>query len=189
MGCNNSDNDSNDKYFLQDEETLRRLKDEYLTESINFAKKLSYECNEPELATLYCPSFSSKGCGCIVKYLYSGTNSTAHDRQQKALDLLNYHRRAGELNRNESILVNTGDDEYNVSSENELHIDECEESNLIEGFRKPHYKCKSRDFEKFVMTSRTKLRSEYALCEKATQRILMYSNNFLHKESKTAPQR
>lgn len=168
---------------------MQQLKDQYLTESVNFAKNLSYECNEPEVATLYCSSFNGKGCGCVEKYLSSGTSSNVtNDRQQKALDLLSYRRRAIDLNKNRSFL-NMGENDYrNVSSENELHIDECEES-FFNSFRKPHYKCKSKEFEKFALDSRIKLRSEYALCEKATQKILMYSNNFLHKESKTAPQR
>ncbi|XP_046414365.1 uncharacterized protein LOC124176757 isoform X1 [Neodiprion fabricii] len=173
---------------IHDAEKLLQLKNDYLTESMNFAKKLSLDCNEPDLAMLYCPSFSVKGCGCIEKYLFSEANSATHETQLKALDLLSYHRRAEELNRNGRFSNASEDDYCNVHSENELHIDECED-NLIEGFRKPHYKCKSRDFEKFVLSSRIKLRTEYALCEKATKKILMYSNNFLHKESKTAPQR
>lgn len=171
----------------RDAESVRQLKDQYLTESMNFAKKLSYECNEPELAALYCPSFSGKGCNCIAKYLFSGANSTAHERRLKVLDLLSYHRKARELNTNRNF-SNTKEEDCDLRSGKKLHIDECED-NFIEGCRKPHYKCKSRDFEKFALTSRIKLRSEYALCEKTTQKILMYSNNFLHKESKTAPQR
>ncbi|XP_012267181.2 uncharacterized protein LOC105692512 isoform X2 [Athalia rosae] len=171
----------------QESGLLQELKNQYITESMKSAQKIAQECNQPELAALYCPSFSSKGCGCIEKYLSSDSESSSHERQLKALNLLNYHRKAGELNSKQNF-QNSGKEDYTLHSENELHVDECED-NLIEDFAKPHYKCKSRNFEKFVLTTRLKLRTEYALCEKATKKILMYSNNFLHKASKTSPHR
>ena len=48
---------------------------------------------------------------------------------------------------------------------------------------------RSKDFEAFVLKNRRYLREELHLCEKASQRILMYSNNFLHKKLKTSPGR
>lgn len=47
---------------------------------------------------------------------------------------------------------------------------------------------KSQEFADFVLTNRKVLREELKLCERATQRILGYSNNFLHKRLKTDPQ-
>jgi len=44
---------------------------------------------------------------------------------------------------------------------------------------------KSKRFEQFVMSERRTLREEANLCERATQKILLYSNNFLHKKLKT----
>ena len=48
---------------------------------------------------------------------------------------------------------------------------------------------KSKEFEEFVLTNRRYLRDDIKLCERATQRILLYSNNFLHKKLKTEPER
>ena len=45
---------------------------------------------------------------------------------------------------------------------------------------------RSKDFETFVLKNRQYLREELHLCEKASQRVLMYSNNFLHKKLKTS---
>nr|XP_032623442.1 uncharacterized protein LOC116817434 [Chelonoidis abingdonii] len=44
-------------------------------------------------------------------------------------------------------------------------------------------------FEDFVLKNRRVLREELKLCERATQRILGYSNNFLHKKLKTSSQK
>jgi hypothetical protein len=46
---------------------------------------------------------------------------------------------------------------------------------------------KSKEFEDFVLEQRKHLRQELKLCEQATQRVLCYSNNFLHKKLKTDP--
>jgi hypothetical protein len=43
---------------------------------------------------------------------------------------------------------------------------------------------RSKRFEAFVMEEREKLKQERHLCEAAVQRILCYSNNFLHKKLK-----
>lgn len=44
----------------------------------------------------------------------------------------------------------------------------------------------SEQFEQFVAQHRPRLR-ELRLCERATQRVLFYSNNFLHRCLKTEP--
>lgn len=50
-------------------------------------------------------------------------------------------------------------------------------------------KRRSKEFEEFVLKNRQYLREELHLCERASQRVLMYSNNFLHKKLKTSPSR
>ena len=45
---------------------------------------------------------------------------------------------------------------------------------------------RSKEYETFVLKNRQFLREELHLCEKASQRVLMYSNNFLHKKLKTS---
>lgn len=44
---------------------------------------------------------------------------------------------------------------------------------------------KSKQYETFVINKRQYLREDMHLCERATQKILLYSNNFLHKRLKT----
>ncbi|KAG1682627.1 hypothetical protein GQR58_010756 [Nymphon striatum] len=46
---------------------------------------------------------------------------------------------------------------------------------------------KNENYVKFVFENRQYLRHDLKLCEKATQKILCYSNNFLHKKLKTEP--
>ncbi|XP_023239006.1 uncharacterized protein LOC111637676, partial [Centruroides sculpturatus] len=48
---------------------------------------------------------------------------------------------------------------------------------------------RSHQFEDFVLKQRKYLREELHLCERATQKVLMYSNNFLHKRLRTEPER
>ena len=44
---------------------------------------------------------------------------------------------------------------------------------------------KNEKFAEFVLSKRQHLKYELNLCERATQKILCYSNNFLHKRLKT----
>ncbi|XP_030391476.1 uncharacterized protein LOC115636030 isoform X2 [Gopherus evgoodei] len=48
---------------------------------------------------------------------------------------------------------------------------------------------RSLAFEDFVLKNRRVLREELKLCERARQRILEYTNNFLHKKLKTSSQK
>ncbi len=43
----------------------------------------------------------------------------------------------------------------------------------------------SKEFGDFVLATRKVLREEYKICERGCQRVLLYSNNFLHKRLKT----
>ena len=47
---------------------------------------------------------------------------------------------------------------------------------------------RSKKYEDFVLDKRAKLREEYSLCEKAAQKLLGYSINFLYKKLRTNPQ-
>ena len=44
---------------------------------------------------------------------------------------------------------------------------------------------RSVNYEMFVQQQRQRLREDMGLCEKATKKILHYSNNFLYKKLKT----
>ena len=47
---------------------------------------------------------------------------------------------------------------------------------------------RSKKYEDFVLDKRAKLREEYFLCEKAAQKLLGYSINFLYKKLRTNPE-
>lgn len=48
-------------------------------------------------------------------------------------------------------------------------------------------KHRQKEYENFILDTRQSLRNELRLCERACQRILLYSNNFLHKRLKSTP--
>jgi len=47
---------------------------------------------------------------------------------------------------------------------------------------------RSKKYEEYVLDKRNLLRTEYTLCEKAAQKLLGYSINFLYKKLRTNPQ-
>ena len=47
---------------------------------------------------------------------------------------------------------------------------------------------KSKPFENYVLEQRACLKEKYGLCETGTKRVLLYSNNYLHKRLKTNPE-
>lgn len=47
---------------------------------------------------------------------------------------------------------------------------------------------KSKPFETYVLEKRASLKKKYGFCETGTKRVLLYSNNFLHKRLKTDPE-
>lgn len=47
---------------------------------------------------------------------------------------------------------------------------------------------RSKKYEEYVLLIRSKLRNQYFLCEKAAQKLLGYSINFLYKKLRTNPQ-
>jgi hypothetical protein len=48
---------------------------------------------------------------------------------------------------------------------------------------------RAEGFEQFILEHRIHVRQEMGLCERASQKLLMYSNNFLHKDLKTGPEK
>ena len=67
--------------------------------------------------------------------------------------------------------------------------DESEKEKQKQQFPRGLRQKKSKAFEEFVLTNRQYLRKELKLCERGVQRILLYSNNFLHRKLKTSPNR
>lgn len=48
---------------------------------------------------------------------------------------------------------------------------------------------RAEGFERFILANRLQVRHEMGICERACQRLLFYSNNFLHKDLKTGPEK
>lgn len=48
-------------------------------------------------------------------------------------------------------------------------------------------KRRSAEYEQFVFSTRERLKKELMICERGAQTLLIYSNNFLHKQLKTSP--
>lgn len=148
-------------------------RDGYLAEAHAFAKSIAQRVGRPAFERLFCPTFKNRPCGCIQTFIsHQGDDveSTLENRVESLLQLFNT---ACDLNRRKNLFP-----EYQLS---EQKSKEKSLSNSTE--------CKQRqkDYEHFVLNTRQLLREKLHLCERACQRILLYSNNFLHKRLKSTP--
>ncbi|XP_078082391.1 uncharacterized protein LOC144502398 [Mustelus asterias] len=120
---------------------------------------------------LCCPLFVNKPCQCLQNYI-----------KGKGDELSECRRRAGNLLQL-------------LKESRRLSLLKCYDENQVRQLEKPRKRGvglgngqrKSKAFEAFVLKNRIVLKTELKLCERATQRILGYSNNFLHKKLKTDP--
>ncbi|PNF22840.1 hypothetical protein B7P43_G02171 [Cryptotermes secundus] len=156
-------------------------KDCYLKKAAEFAASLAASLQDPDALRLYCPAFKSSACQCLQKYI-SADGKGQEESNGRALHLLSLMKEAERLTK-----------QRNVQHSNESNTEEGTGTDKHEK-RKPQVpcglqKCRSKEFEEFVLRNRQYLRVELHLCERASQRILMYSNNFLHKKLKTSPNR
>ncbi|XP_067825989.1 uncharacterized protein [Heptranchias perlo] len=122
---------------------------------------------------LCCPLFVKKPCRCLQNYI-KRTGDELSESRNRAVNLLQLLKEAKHLS--------------SLKCYDEIEIQELEKPRkravgLGNGQRK------SKAFEEFVLKNRSVLRNELKLCERATQRILGYSNNFLHKKLKTDPEK
>ncbi|XP_053380699.1 uncharacterized protein LOC123547928 [Mercenaria mercenaria] len=134
-------------------------KKEYLQEVDHFIKTVKTEFDDPLVEKLFCPLSQKKLCGCLQKYIQSTGNSHVPV-------FISLMKEAIELRKEKS---------YPVTEDNK-------KVKLI-GLGNGHKK--SKRYEEFVLNQRRVLKEDMRLCERATQKILMYSNNFLHKRLKT----
>ncbi|XP_064649677.1 uncharacterized protein LOC135501476 isoform X2 [Lineus longissimus] len=151
-------------------------KEKYLKDAKEFGESLAQQLNEPLADRLYCPKFVKKACGCIQTYIM-GMNSGNYDSSSKrALELLELLTAAKELASLK--FYDTGVAIPKVKNRRGTIGLGC-------GQRR------SKIFEAFVLEERRKLKEGeklcdgFCLCELACQRLLCYSNNFLHKKLKT----
>ncbi|XP_064476866.1 uncharacterized protein LOC135390855 [Ornithodoros turicata] len=148
-------------------QTQLEEKKRYLDEAQAFAADLAKSINNPAAERLYCPVFRTPhgGCGCMQKYLV-GTDDGTHNRARILLQLLQEAKRLAQQKC------------YNWSDA------KCRRGGQSVGLGNGQKR--SSSFELFVAEHRPRLR-DLQLCERATQRVLFYSNNFLHRVLKTEP--
>ncbi|XP_074871267.1 uncharacterized protein LOC142023822 isoform X2 [Carettochelys insculpta] len=117
---------------------------------------------------LCCPAYARKPCLCLQNYL-SAPGPCESESQTRALELLRLLRESKQLKAMKFCSNGAGQ--------------AAGESSRRRGQRR------TPAFEDFVLRHRRALREELKLCERATQRILGYSNNFLHKKLETSRER
>ncbi|KAG8224059.1 hypothetical protein J437_LFUL001136, partial [Ladona fulva] len=147
-------------------------KDGYLLESEAFACSLAERLNEPDAKRLYCPHFKTEPCGCLQRYLKGKDNEDLSKMDERAVKLLELLKKAKHL-RSEKV-----DPSQSAAPQSKGVKKEPSQNSWVKSRR-------SVVFEEFVLSHRISLREELHLCERASQRVLMYSNNFLHKELKS----
>uniref|UniRef100_H3BDW0 Uncharacterized protein n=1 Tax=Latimeria chalumnae TaxID=7897 RepID=H3BDW0_LATCH len=134
-----------------------------------FVKSLVDLLGDEDARKLCCLVFTKKPCQCLQNYIKASVN--ARTLIQAVMPLLKEARRLSSLKF------------YNENEMQQSGKSKRPAIGLGNGQRK------SKAFEEFVLKNRKVLREDLKLCERATQRILGYSNNFLHKKLKTDPER
>ncbi|GLH07875.1 Protein of unknown function [Gryllus bimaculatus] len=136
-------------------------KAEFQEECVRFSASLVEKLRDSDASRLYCPAFTLHPCKCLQNYL---TCPDEEEESHRAESLLNLLKKAKQLSAQKNSFG---------------FVQNPRPRGLL--------KCKSQMFEEFVQETRLYLRSQLKLCERACQRVLMYSNNFLHKHLKSAP--
>ncbi|XP_074618828.1 uncharacterized protein LOC141877682 [Acropora palmata] len=148
-------------------------KRKYQEEASQFAMSLVEGLGDPDASRLSCPHFKFRACGCLQSYIV-GDGTNAQESRERASDMLQLLKKAKELSSKKCYDT----EEVRTQSKTSKR---SKNIGLGNGQRK------SGEFEEFVLEKRKYLRNEVKLCERATQRVLLYSNNFLHKRLKTDP--
>lgn len=148
-------------------------KRKYQEDASQFAMSLVEGLGDPDASRLSCPHFKFRACGCLQSYIV-GDGSNAQESRERASDMLQLLKKAKELSSKKCYDT----EEVRTQSKTSKR---SKNIGLGNGQRK------SGEFEEFVLEKRKYLRNEVKLCERATQRVLLYSNNFLHKRLKTDP--
>ena len=143
-------------------------KRKYHSNCRSFGSSLVQLLNDSSAERLYCPNLRSSGkaCACLQRYVI-GSDDNLNEKQRRAEDLLDLLRKAKQLSQQKCYSITNPKFGQKIG--------------LGNGHKK------SKEFEHFVNINRNHLKNHYHFCEKAIQRVLFYSNNFLHKKLKTEP--
>lgn len=148
-------------------------KRKYQEEANQFAMSLVEGLGDQDAERLCCPHFKFRACGCLQSYVI-GDGSNMQESRDRANDMLQLLKKAKELSSKKC---------YNI----EEVRNQAKTSKRSKNIGLGNGQRKSSEFEEFVLEKRKYLRNDVKLCERATQRVLLYSNNFLHKRLKTDP--
>ncbi|XP_076090545.1 uncharacterized protein LOC143062687 [Mytilus galloprovincialis] len=180
-------------------------REKYIKEAKSWAKQLADQYDLPNAIHLYCPVIKKKKCSCLQIYIEA--NGQEAEKQKRASQLSAMASEARRLSalkcydRNEAESLRTPEKTSETSPEKqqdnntEVSSDQNSDNspakkvkrNVIIGLGNGHKK--SEKFTEFVLMNRDYLKRKLQLCERATQKILCYSNNFLHKRLKTEEKR
>ncbi|KAL8602070.1 hypothetical protein ACOMHN_007340 [Nucella lapillus] len=147
-------------------------KEAYLVEAKAFAADLASRLLDPEAELFYCPGYNKTPCRCLQKYI--GAEGKAEQSLERGKELLQLHKQSRKL---------AAEKVYNLDKVVSKRSSKKQAPYGSIGLGNGHKR--SKRFETFVLQQRKRLKHDLHFCEKATQRILCYSNNFLHKKLKT----
>ncbi|KAJ1146076.1 hypothetical protein NDU88_012358 [Pleurodeles waltl] len=154
-------------------EAMPNDRKEHEAQMQNFALAMVELLGDQDAANLCCPSYNKKPCLCLQNYLKT-PGLTNEECPGRAVELLHLFKEARRL-KGQKFSCEVEDQPSGSAKR--------KGSGLGNGCRR------SKAYEEFVLKNRKELRQGPQICEKAVQRILGYSNNFLHKKLKTSPQK
>ncbi|XP_052092647.1 uncharacterized protein LOC127729059 [Mytilus californianus] len=180
-------------------------RDKYIKEAKTWAKQLADQYDLPNAIHLYCPVIKRKKCACLQIYIEA--NGVEAEKQKRASQLsamASEARRLSALKCYDKYVAETqktpektsenspekqqdNNPENNSDQNSDNSPSKKLKRNVIIGLGNGHKK--SEKFTEFVLLNRENLKRKLQLCERATQKILCYSNNFLHKKLKTEEKR
>ncbi|XP_074829883.1 uncharacterized protein LOC141999908 [Natator depressus] len=127
---------------------------------------------------LCCPAYTRKPCLCLQNYLKAPGLGESENRT-RALEFLKLLQESKQL---KAVKFCSDGDSQKAGEPRTQGV-----GRRAVGLGRSQRR--SLAFEDFVLKNRRVLCEELKLCERATQRILGYSNNFLHKKLKTSSQK
>ncbi|XP_063235864.1 uncharacterized protein LOC134538462 isoform X2 [Bacillus rossius redtenbacheri] len=148
---------------------------EYLRTAAQFASSLAGELQDADAGLLYCPAFRVKSCGCLQTFI-TGVDGSKEEAHQRALYLLNVMKEARRM-----AAEKCGTAAAAEQANAKVTTAKGQTSSSCVRLRR------SAKFENYVLTTRRYFKEQLKICEKACQRVLCYSNNFLHKRLKALP--
>ncbi|XP_043386222.1 uncharacterized protein LOC114019736 isoform X2 [Chelonia mydas] len=138
-----------------------------------FGRSMVELLGDQDGSKLCCPAYTRKPCLCLQNYLKAPGLGESENRT-RALEFLKLLEESKQLKA--------------VKFCSDGASQKAREPRRRRAFGLGSGQRRSLAFEDFVLKNRRVLREELKLCERATQRILGYSNNFLHKKLKTSSQ-